>query len=167
MKLESIVIFIIIITISLISFKLIEKLYKKLIKTKKFKLEKKEFIKENKRHFLEILLELEEELNIRVHPNLNLKDIISKKDYKRGVGYTFDFALFNNDYSKILLLIEINDNIYTSELSNMQIINFEDNKETKNLCDEMNMKLITFYSEFLNEKKQISNKIKRKLFNQK
>lgn len=64
------------------------------------------------RYFYDILVELEDELNIKVMPQVNLASIINKEGndkYRNELFRNIDFGIFSKDYKDILLLIEIND----------------------------------------------------------
>lgn len=71
----------------------------------------KKFITQTEYYFYDILKELEDELDIIIHPQVNLASIIYKDNrlYNNELFRNIDFGIFSKNYEKILLLIEIND----------------------------------------------------------
>lgn len=132
--------------------------------------EKKEIIREEtiyqKRNFMtnyeykfyQNIKELEDEYQIV--PQLNLAAVTKKINNNRYYSELFrniDFAIFSKDYQELLLLIEINDqthNNYNRRNRDMKV---------KKICNDIGVKLITFYTKYPNEKTYVINRIKNEL----
>ena len=72
----------------------------------------KQFLTNNEYDFLTKFIDLEDELHINIVPQVNLASIIQKVSNSRFNTELFrniDFGIFSADYSKVLLLIELND----------------------------------------------------------
>lgn len=116
----------------------------------------KKFLSNNEYNFLLKFIDLEDELYINIVPQVNLASIIDKISDSRFHNELFrnvDFGIFNADYSKILLLIELNDeshNDYHRKKRDMKV---------KNICDKAGIKLITFYTKYSNEKEYVKTRI--------
>jgi len=122
--------------------------------------QEKQFMSNYERYFFNILMELEKELSIRIHPQVNLNSIINKIDntkYRNELFRNIDFAIFDNNYTKVLLLIEINDNTHNTKSRRIR-----DQKVDK-ICAKAKIKLIKFYSKYANEKSYVKNRIKQEL----
>ena len=77
----------------------------------------KQFLSNNEYDFLTKFIDLENELHVNIVPQVNLASIIQKVSNSRFNTELFrniDFGIFNVDYSKLLLLIELNDNSHKS-----------------------------------------------------
>jgi len=107
------------------------------------------FLRKSELKFLKTISVLEKEYN--VVPKLNLKTIIkaSNKKYKKNLNITVDYAIFNKDYSDILLLIELTDVV--SEPNNQEKVD-----KIQKICDEVGIKFITFYSDKIDQESIIS-----------
>ena len=132
--------------------------------------EKKEIIREEtiyqKRNFMtnyeykfyQNIKELEDEYQIV--PQLNLAAVTKKINNNRYYSELFrniDFAIFSKDYQELLLLIEVNDqthNNYNRRDRDMKV---------KKICNDIGVKLITFYTKYPNEKTYVINRIKNEL----
>ena len=98
-------------------------------------------------------------------PQINLAAVIEKRvPNKKRVFYNdlfhnIDFAIFNNNYTKLLLLIELND----------QTHNRPDRKKrdenVKNICNEAGIKLITFYTNKPNDSEYVISRINNEISN--
>ena len=103
------------------------------------------------------------ELYYRIVPQVNLASIIDKigNGYRNELFRNIDFAIFDQDYQNILLLIELNDNTH----------NNNDRKDrdlrVKKICSDAGIKLITFHTKYPNEKEYVLNRIKEQLINSK
>lgn len=120
----------------------------------------KNLITEYEEYFYKILLELENELNVRIQSQVNLASIIDKTKYNNHVYELFrniDFGIFTKDCKKILLLIEINDQSHNNP------DRIKRDNQIKDILNQANIKLITFYSNMPNEKDYIKNRIKTEL----
>lgn len=108
--------------------------------------------------FYQNIKELEDEYQIV--PQLNLAAVTKKINNNRYYSELFrniDFAIFSKDYQELLLLIEINDqthNNYNRRDRDMKI---------KKICNDIGVKLITFYTKYPNEKTYVINRIKNEL----
>ena len=97
------------------------------------------FLTNNEYDFLTKFIDLEDELHINIVPQVNLA-LLFKKSQIAGLiqnylGY-IDFGIFSADYSKVLLLIELNDESYN---------NFHRKKrdiKVHEICNKVGIKLI-------------------------
>lgn len=115
----------------------------------------KPIMTEYERNFYNILKNLENEY--KVIPQVNLASIIKKKTnnkYYNDLFRNIDFAIFDNDLKKVLLLIEINDKTHNS------IKRKDRDLKIKKICNDVNLKIITFYTKYPNEKEYVLNRIK-------
>ena len=121
---------------------------------------KKEIMTNYERYFYNIFIELENDYFIRIQPQVNLASIIDIKNNKGNIWELFrnvDFAIFTRDYSKLLLLIEINDKTHA------QPKRAKRDKKVREIVDKADIKLITFYSSYPNDKLYVINRIKKEL----
>ena len=121
---------------------------------------KKELLTDYETYFYNILLELENELDIRIQAQINLRTIINKESlqtYANELFRNIDFGIFTKDCKKILLLIEIDDKTH------QQKRRIERDKKVKEICSKAEIKLIKFYSNYPNEKQYVKNRIKQEL----
>ena len=108
--------------------------------------------------FYQILKELENKYIIV--PQLNLAAVIKKVNNNRYYSELFrniDFAIFSKDYKKLLLLIEINDQ--THDRYKRQ----DRDLKVKKICNEVNVKLISFYTKYPHEKNYFINRIEKEI----
>lgn len=108
--------------------------------------------------FYQILKELENKYIIV--PQLNLAAVIKKVNNNRYYSELFrniDFAVFSKDYKKLLLLIEINDQ--THDRYKRQ----DRDLKVKKICNDVNVKLISFYTKYPNEKNYVINRIEKEI----
>lgn len=124
----------------------------------------KELITNYEEYFYNILLELENELDIRIQAQVNLRTIIDKNStnkYKyKYAGELFrniDFGIFTKDCKKVLLLIEINDKTHKFKKRKERDLKVDE------ICLKAGIKLIKFYSNYPNEKEYVKNRIKKEL----
>ena len=68
-----------------------------------------------------------------------------------------DFAIFDKDYKKVLLLIEINDKTHSSKKRMARDIKVE------RIVNQAGIKLIKFYSNYPNKKEYIKDRIKKQI----
>ena len=114
----------------------------------------------NEYDFLTKFIDLEDELHINIVPQVNLASIIQKVSNSRFNTELFrniDFGIFSADYSKILLLIELNDESHN---------NFHRKKrdiKVHEICNKAGIKLITFYTKYSNEKEYVKGRILKEL----
>lgn len=119
--------------------------------------QKKPFMTKCEYEFYLRLLELEPEY--KVIPQINLATIIQKTNggYINELFKNIDFAIFDKDLKNVLLLIELNDNSHNK-------INRKDRDlRVKKICNDANIKLITFYTNYPNEKVYVINRIKNQI----
>ena len=95
-------------------------------------------------------------------PQVNLASIITKNkkfesEYQNELNRNIDFGIFDKSTYLPLLLIEINDS------SHNQPRRIERDKRVKDICSQSDIKLITFHTQFENEKNYVINRIKREL----
>lgn len=89
-------------------------------------------------------------------PQLNLASIIRKTNNDRYYNELFrniDFAIFTKDYKKLLLLIEINDNTHNQPKRK------ERDLKVKSICNDANIRLITFYTNKPNDPNYVIKRI--------
>ena len=114
----------------------------------------------NEYDFLTKFIDLEDELHINIVPQVNLASIIQKVSNSRFNTELFrniDFGIFSADYSKVLLLIELNDESHN---------NFHRKKrdiKVHEICNKAGIKLITFYTKYSNEKEYVKGRILKEL----
>lgn len=116
----------------------------------------KRFLTNFEYDFLNKMLDLENELHVNIVPQVNLATVIDKIDNSRYHNELFrniDFGIFNSDYSKLLLLIELNDSSHNDYNRRKRDI------KVKEICQKANIKLITFYSKYPNEKGYVKQRI--------
>ena len=120
----------------------------------------KQFLTNNEYDFLTKFIDLEDELHINIVPQVNLASIIQKVSNSRFNTELFrniDFGIFSADYSKVLLLIELNDESHN---------NFHRKKrdiKVHEICNKVGIKLITFYTKYSNEKEYVKGRILKEL----
>lgn len=92
-------------------------------------------------------------------PQINLATIVSKKNkgYINELFKNIDFAIFDKDFKEVLLLIEINDATHQS------YVRKDRDLKVKKICNDCNIKLITFYTKYPNEKSYVISRIKKAL----
>lgn len=115
---------------------------------------KKQFMTDCEYEFYNKIKILEE--HFKIVPQINLGTIIkkvSKNKYRNELFKNIDFAIFTKDYSKLLLLIELNDKTH-----NQKKRKYRDQK-VKMICKEAGIKLICFYTTCSNEKEYVVNRI--------
>lgn len=125
-----------------------------------YQYKQKSFLTNYERYFFEIFRDLENELPIKIHPQLNLNSVINKIDntkYRNELFRNIDFAIFDKDYSTLLLLIEINDKTHQTKRRRQRDLKVEE------ICSKAGIKLIKFYSNYPNEKEYVKNKVKNEL----
>lgn len=114
---------------------------------------KKNFMTEAELNFYHKIKVLEKEYNII--PQINLGTIVEKqnKGYRNELFKNIDFAIFDKNFNDILLLIELNDK--THNKTNRK----ERDLRVKKICSDANIKLITFYTKYSNEKEYVLKRI--------
>ena len=126
--------------------------------TTDIKYEKKSIMSDYEIMFYNRMKDLETEYNIV--PQLVLSSVVDKKSkqkYRSELYRIIDFAIFSKDYSKLLLLIELNDNTHNQRKRKDRDL------KVKKICNSAGIKLITFYTKYPNEKDYIINRIKKEI----
>ena len=95
------------------------------------------------------------ETEYKIIPQINIGTNVEKKNkgYRNELFKNIDFAIFTNDYNKLLLLIELNDSTHN------ETKRIKRDKRVKEICNSANIKLITFYTKYPNEKEYVLNRI--------
>lgn len=126
--------------------------------TTDIKYEKKPIMSDYEIMFYNRMKDLETEYNIV--PQLVLSSVVDKKSkqkYRSELYRIIDFAIFSKDYSKLLLLIELNDNTHNQRKRKDRDL------KVKKICNSAKIRLITFYTKYPNEKDYIINRIKKEI----
>lgn len=126
--------------------------------TADIKYEKKPIMSNYEIMFYNRMKDLEKDYNIV--PQLVLASVVdktSKQKYRSELYRIIDFAIFSKDYSKLLLLIELNDNTHNQRKRKDRDL------KVKKICNSAGIKLITFYTKYPNEKDYIINRIKKEI----
>ena len=82
---------------------------------------------------------------------------VSNSRFNTELFRNIDFGIFSADYSKVLLLIELNDESHN---------NFHRKKrdiKVHEICNKAGIKLITFYTKYSNEKEYVKGRILKEL----
>lgn len=97
-----------------------------------------------------------------VIPQVNLGTVIEKKTkgYRNELFKNIDFAIFSKDFKEVLLLIELNDSTH------QQAKRRKRDKSLYDICKSANIKLITFYTKYSNEKTWVLNRIRTEISSQ-
>lgn len=120
----------------------------------------KQFLSNCEYNFLMKFIDLENELHVNIVPQVNLASVIEKKSTSRFNTELFrniDFGIFSADYSKLLLLIELNDGTHNNYHRKNRDIKVHD------ICSKAGIKLITFYTKYSNEKEYVKSRIVKEL----
>lgn len=122
----------------------------------------KNIMTDYERYFYDILVELEDELGVKIHPQVNLATILNKETNNYYINELFrniDFGVFTKDYNKLLLLIEINDNTHNSKNRIAR------DKKVEAILKSADIKLLKFYSNYPNKKEYVKSRIKNEIIN--
>jgi len=119
---------------------------------------KEKTITANEKYFLNIIKANFSNHDVRFQ--VPLSSIIEKekefeKQYQNELNRIIDIGIFDNETTTPLLLIEINDNTHKRKDRQARDI------KVKNICEQANIKLITFWTEYDNEESYIVNRIKK------
>ena len=117
---------------------------------------KKDFMTLAERDFFNKIKVLETDYNYRIVPQLNLATIAQKTTnsyYYTDLFRNIDFAIFDNDYKQILLLIELNDATHKRKKRQARDI------KVQNICEEIGVPLLKFYTNYSNETTYVINRI--------
>ena len=159
--------FLLILIVIVISY-IVQTINNKLNNSKKFKISDKSnniysiksLMTKYEKYFYDIFIELEDELNIEIMPQVNLASIIDKTSnykYRNELFRNIDFGIFTKNYDKLLLLIEINDNTHNAK--KRKVID----KKVDSMINKTGIKLIKFYSNYPNKKDYVKQRIKEEL----
>jgi len=124
---------------------------------------RRDFMTKYERYFYDIFMELEQEMNVKIVPQVNLATIVKKQVNNRHINELFrniDFAIFDDDYNKVLLLIEINDSTHNSRVRIARDIKVE------KILKDADIRLIKFYSNYPNKKDYVKTRVKREILGQ-
>ena len=120
----------------------------------------KRFLSNNEYNFLNKFIDLENELHVNIVPQVNLASIIDKvsdSKFHNELFRNIDFGIFSADYSKLLLLIELNDESHNKKKKKKRDIKVRD------ICNKDGIKLITFYTKYHNKKEYVKSRIIKEL----
>ena len=121
----------------------------------------KKFLSNNEYNFLTKFIDLESELHVNIVPQVNLVSVVEKVSnnsrFNTELFRNIDFGIFNADYSKLLLLIELNDESHNNSHRKKRDIKVHD------ICNKTGIKLITFYTKYSNEKEYVKGRIVKEL----
>ena len=118
--------------------------------------EQKEFMSYYEKYFYDILKDIERDYDVIVQPQVNLASVIEKNIKHKYVNELFrniDFGIFDKNFHKLLLAIEIND---SSHLKKDRLIR---DLKVEKILNQANIKLIKFYTNMPNEKLYVTNRI--------
>lgn len=118
--------------------------------------EQKEFMSYYEKYFYDILKDIERDYDVIVQSQVNLASVIEKNIKHKYVNELFrniDFGIFDKNFHKLLLAIEIND---SSHLKKDRIIR---DLKVEKILNQANIKLIKFYTNMPNEKLYVTNRI--------
>lgn len=96
----------------------------------------------------------------KIQTQVNLASIIEKTNndkFRNELFRNIDIGIFEKENLKPLLLIEINDSTHNQTKRQYRDI------KVKEICNEANIKLITFYTKYSNKKEYIINRIEEEL----
>lgn len=147
-------IFLIFIIIVLILDNLFQQSNNNVVRIKEY--EKKHLMTNAELDFYNKIAELEEQLHIKIIPQIGLSTIVKPKKKSRYINELFkniDFAIFDDHYNEILLLIELNDFSHNNKKRK------ERDKKVKSICESADIKIINFYTKYPNEKNYVKNRI--------
>ena len=125
------------------------------------KYQSKQLMSKYEKYFYEILSKNFAQEYI-IMPQVNLASIIEKikdfpKQYQNELYRNIDFGIFDKNSMKPLLLIEINDKTHN------QPDRIKRDLKVKEICNQANIKLITFYTKYENKPNYIVSRIKKEL----
>lgn len=118
--------------------------------------EQKKFMSYYEKYFYDILKDIERDYDVIVQPQINLASVIEKNIKHKYVNELFrniDFGIFDKNFHKLLLAIEIND---SSHLKKDRILR---DLKVEKILNQANIKLIKFYTNMPNEKLYVTNRI--------
>ena len=114
----------------------------------------KPFMTNCEKEFYSKMSSLENEY--KIVPQINLATIIDKKGYSKYHNELFrniDFAIFTKDYSRLLLLVELNDATHYMKERKRR------DKKVSSICYEAGINIIRFYTTYKNEQEYVIKRI--------
>jgi len=117
---------------------------------------KKQYLTSNELVFYNKLIKIEDLGNFKVIPQVNLATIINKISnsyYQNDLYRNIDFAIFNKELTQLYLLIELNDHTHNYKNRRKRDI------KVKEICNDANIKLITFHTKYSNKEEYIIERI--------
>lgn len=121
---------------------------------------KKSLMTDYERYFYNIFTELENELEVKIHPQVNLASILNKENKHYYISELFrniDFGIFSHDYNELILLIEINDKSHNTRNRKRR------DKKVEAILESAGVKLIKFYSNCPNKKEYVKNRVQEEI----
>ena len=98
----------------------------------------------------------------KIIPQVNLGTIIEKisnEKFENELFRNIDYGIFTNDFSKVLLLIELNDQTHNQPQRKKRDI------KVKEICNKANIPIMTFYTNYPNNQEYVINRILNKIEN--
>ena len=118
---------------------------------------KKELMTASELKFYNTLKELES--NYKIVPQVCLNSIMkNNKKYNTELYKIVDFGIFSNDYSELLLLIELNDDTHNLKKRKIR------DKKVKEMCEKAGIELMTFYTKYPNNRDYVITRIKESIY---
>lgn len=119
--------------------------------------EQRKFMTNSEIKFYRTLLELGSNYNIV--PQVNLATIVRKKSkgYINELFKNIDFVIFDKNFDAVLLLIELNDSTHE------KIERKDRDLRVKKICNDADLKLMTFYTKYPNETNYVISRIKKEI----
>ena len=120
--------------------------------------ETKPFMTLYERKIYNILLKLGD--NYKIIPQINLASIIRKKNnnhYYSDLFRNIDFAIFDKECNKLLLLIEIDDSTHDNYKRKQR------DQKVNDICKNASIKLIHFYMKYPNNEDYVINRVMKEL----
>lgn len=121
---------------------------------------KKNLMTKSEKEFYNKIKTLEQEIPVKIIPQVNLAAIIDKKGnskYRNELFRNIDFGIFDQDLNDILLLVELNDSTHFLKKRKKR------DESVKRICVKSNIKLITFYTNKPNEIHYVCERIKNEI----
>ena len=84
---------------------------------------------------------------------------ISSEKFENELFRNIDYGIFTNDFSKVLLLIELNDQTHNHPQRKKRDI------KVKEICNKANIPIMTFYTNYPNNQEYVINRILNKIEN--
>lgn len=124
------------------------------IQNNKIIYKQKPLLTETEKNFYLKLKDLEPQYKIIPQISLNaIVDKVTDNKYRTELFRNIDYGIFTNDLSNILLLIELNDQTHNQPNRKKRDI------KVKEICQNANIPIITFYTNYPNEKEYVLNRI--------